>query len=330
MNHHLFNPFENLSFQPDICFLTGKKLNGKDKFEVPVFPKWLIDRYHLENASLTMLEWNRMKYVDMLLPASSEVAEAINRLDDLTRKAFEQGYDAVAELPELTIFQWMARVMYGVLYQDFTYSISRRAAKGSSFEVSRLMQHKLKNLLFMLQSLIRPVIFDGFTPWSMKCYRVNISKDILNYKDETHKLNFCLGMNGFGIAACLQDNGEVAKFNEDVIKAVGDATLHPAQFEELYGRFMYTNYLLRELPDYPITEKEDGILVFQLPDHPNKELPKFAPWQDEIYAQVLANMWEPWGIPLKQIYTFPNSPISYLVNEFTHQYIPAEQIKLDY
>lgn len=325
-----FNPFENLTFHPDICFLTGKKLADSQKFTVPVFPKWLIERYHLENASLTMLEWNKMKYADMLLPASEEVAKSIEALDTVTQKAFEQGYEAVIELPELTIFQWMARVMYGVLYQDFTYSISRRAAKGSDFQVSRLMEHKLKNLLFMLQSLIRPVVFEGFTPWSMKCYRVNISKDILNYKDETHKLNFCLGMNGFSIAACLQDNGEVAKFNEDVLKAVGDATLHPAQFEELYGRFMYTNYLLRELPDYPMTEKEEGTLVFHLPEHPNKDLPKIATWQDEIFAQVLANMWEPWGIPLKQIYTFPNSPISYLVNEFTHKFIPAKEIKLDY
>lgn len=319
-----------MTFQPDICFLTGRRLEGSAKFSIPVFPKWLIDRYHLEEATLTMLEWNKMKYTDMMLPASEEVFEAIEALDAVTQKAFEQGYDAVIQLPELTIFQWMARVMYGVLYQDFTYSISKKAAKGSSFHISPLMERKLKNLLFMLQSFIRPVEFKGFTPWSIKCYRVNISKDILNYKDETHKLNFCLGMNGFSIAACLQDNGAVANFNKDILDAIGDATLHPAQFEELYGRFMYTNYLLRELPDYSITEKENGTLIFHLPEFPDQEKPQLAPWQDEIFAQVLANMWEPWGIPLKQIHKFPDAPISFLINDFTHQFIPSEALKLDY
>jgi hypothetical protein len=330
MNQPPYNPFALLSFQDDKCFLTGKDLAENEVHFIPVFPQWLIARYHLEEATMAMLEWNRMKYTDMKLPASLAVANAIQQLDATTQAAFEAGYDAVKKLPELVLFQWMARIMYGVLYQDFTYSMRRHATAGTPLKVSPLMQQKLKNLLFMLQSLVRPIAFDGFTPWSMQCHKVNVSKDVFNYKDETHKLNFCLGMNGFGLVACLQDHGNVAAFNQDVLTTIADKTLHPAQFEELYARFMYTNYLLREFPDYLLTEEDDGTLLFSLPDFLQKDQPLFAPWKDEIYAQVLANMWEPWGIPIKQIYSFPNSPISYLIDENTHQFIRPETIRLDF
>lgn len=181
----------------------------------------------------------------------------------------------------------------------------------------------------MLQSLIRPVAYKNFTPWSVRCYKVNISKDIFNYKDETQALNFCMSMNDFGVIACLQDNGAIAAYNKEVLDTVGNATLHPAQFEELYGRFIYSNYLLKKLPDYRITT-DQGKLIFELPEMVAAEMNKFAPWQDEIFAQVLANLWKPWGLTIDVIYKFPNSPLSYLVNERTYEFIKPEEIGLPY
>lgn len=332
MTPDLFDPFASLDFGNNTCFLTGKKLDGADLYFVPVFPQWLMERYDLEDKELTMLNWNKMKYGELVLPVCEEVMLAIQELDDVTQKAFEKGYDAVKEMPELTIFQWMARVMYGVLYFDLRFTIQKKASKGRLFQASPLLERKFKNLLFMLHSLIRPVKFDGFIPWSMKCNPVKISKDILNYKDETHKLNFCLNMNGFGIVACLQDNGGVKQYHEDILKIVGDKELHPAQFEELYGHFIYANYIMREMPEgYQISLDEDEeTLVFRLPEQMNKEMPEFAEWDDALFAQVLFNAWDPWGIPVKQIHVFPNSPISYLVDEFTQEFIPFEKVNLDY
>lgn len=329
MNQPLFNPFEPLNFADNVCFLTGKQLPAGEGNTIPVFPSWLLIRYQLEDTSMAMLGGNRMKYSEMYLPASEEVSAAVAKMDNRVQQAFEEGYEAARELPELVLFQWMARIMYGVLYQDFTYAISRHEARGRTFQVSKLMQQKLKNLLFMLQSLIRPVEFDGFCPWTMKCYQVELSKDILNYKDETHNLNFCLGMNGFAIIACLQDNGDVAEYNGEILEKIGEAPLHPAQLEELYGRFLYSSYLLRETEGYRISEKGDT-LVFRLPENTQKNLPLFAEWKDETFAQVLANLWQPWGIPLEKIYHFPNAPISYLVDEFTGAFIPRENVNLPY
>lgn len=327
MAMQLFNPFEPLSFSSDICFLTGEKTDNKTF--VPVFPLWIVERYNLKDSGIMLLDGIKMKYSEMFLPASEKAALSIRQLDETTQTAFEQGYDTVSKLPETILFQWMARVLYGVLYQDFVYVIKQHAQSGKPFEISALLKQRLKNLVLMMQSLVRPVEFKNFTPWSIRCYKVNISKDIFNYKDETQDLNFCLSMNDFGLIACLQDNGAVAEYNKEVLDTVGNATLHPAQFEEMYGRFIYSNYLLQKLPDYKI-KNENGTLVFELPEPATAEMKKFAPWQDEIFAQVLANLWKPWGLTMNDIYTFPNTPLSYLINERTYEFIQPEQIGLPY
>lgn len=324
-----YNPFQPMCFDSNTCFLSGKKMEQNENYPVPAFPTWLLKRYDLMDASITMLSGQRMKYVDMVLPATIEVHERIVELDRLTQEAFEAGYERVIELPELTLFQWMARVMYGVIYHDFSFEWKHHSKYDRPFKISPLLQQKYTHLHRMLGSLIHPVVFEDFTPWTMRCYRVNLSKDILNYKDETQDLNFCLNMNGFGVIACLQDNGAIGRYHADLLKRIGDAQLHPAQFEELYGHMVYANYLLQHNPDYVCTW-QDGKLVFQLPPTALPEDRWYAPWRDDIFAQVLTNLWKPWGLSLNQIHTFPNSPLSFLVNERTLEFIDASKVDLPY
>ncbi len=330
MTQPLFNPFEKIIFDQNICFLTGQPLEeGSDHF-IEVFPQWLLDRYQLDNATIMLLDLIRVKYKDMKLPASPEVIEAVKKLDEVTQLAFETGFEAVRALPQLTIFQWMARVLYGVLYQDFDYARNQYILMNKPFQISAHMQKKLRNLLFMLQSLVRPIAFEGFTPWSMVMYRVHLSKDVLNYKDETKDLNFCLNMNGFGIICSMQDNGEVKKYQQEILDKIGGATLHPAQFEELYGRFLYTNFLLKAMPDYII--KQDGdTITFKLPEIPEEVAAnKFNEWKDDIFAQVLTNMWQPWGIPLDKVHHYPYPPISFLIDDATYELVDFDRVPLPY
>ena len=58
--------------------------------------------------------------------------------------------------------------------------------------------------------------------------------------------------------------------------------------------------------------------------------PIFAPWDDDMFAQVLAGYWEPWGFTKKDIINLPDSPISFLENEFTHEFIEPDSIELPY
>jgi len=324
-----YQPLENLEFSPQICFLSGEKLDENNSFLVPVFPNWLMERYELEKKLMLMMGGIRMMYRELVLPASTKVAHAIQELDLELQNAFEKGYEGAKEVEEIRVFQLMARIMYGMVYHDFVLALEEAERNKEEFKISDLMRQKLKNLHLMLQSLIRPVEFVNFKPWSMQLFPIKISKDILNYKDEPRKLNFCFGMHDFGFIACLQDNGEVEKYNAEILEKIEETPLHPIQFQELYARFMYSNYILRDFPDYQIVEK-DHKLIFSLVEDPFKGLKKYAEWNNETYAKVLGGQWDPWGIPMHIIYDFPNDPISYIIDDNDYSFIHPSKIKLPY
>ncbi|MCO5248450.1 MAG: hypothetical protein M9887_05835 [Chitinophagales bacterium] len=326
MSLEYFNPLEKMKFGNNVCFLTGEEVDMLGGQYIQVFPQWLVDRYDLDKQMVAMLGGNRVSYGEMHLPASPKVIKTIQAFDALTEKAFTEGYEAVKKMPELVLFQWMARILYGVLYYDIIYAIQIGRQTEKEFKLSGLMSQKVKNIHLALQSLVLPIHFDNFTPWTIKVNPVKYSKDIFNYKDEARKLNFCIAINGFGIAACMQDNGEVGKFLKETLSKVGDHLLHPAQFEELYGKFLYANYIMREPLDYQIIQEQDQIILQYIP----QEEPLFAEWKEELYAQVLTNLLMPWGLQMKDVYVPPNPPISFLINHSTHEFIQFENINLPY
>ena len=330
MVNKLYNPFEETDFSPKTCFLTGQKLNSEEEL-ISVFPEWVLDRYSLRDKTFKMLEGSNLKYQDMKMPCSKSVIEnAVNPLEEEIEKAFSAGYEAVKNVPELRLFQWMAKLMYGVLYQDMSIEQKKFAAKGEKFTLPEFFQERFGNLHSILQSLVCPMEFSGTKLWSISVFEIKISKDIFNYKDETTNLNFSLGMNDFGIVACLQDNGAVGINQKEITDKFSTKTLHPIQFEELCARFIYANYLLTAYAKYTIEYTEDKVIIHSTPlvSPPNKLL--FGLWDDDMFAQVLSLYWKPWGITKDEIITFGNSPVSYLENNYTYAVIEPESITLQY
>nr|MDQ6904557.1 hypothetical protein [Bacteroidota bacterium] len=126
---------------------------------------------------------------------------------------------------------------------------------------------------------------------------------------------------------CLQDNNENEKFHKELVGKIGEKTLHPIQFEELCARFIYSNYLLKKSPVYKVVEIDGRLRLEAIPSHSDQHN-LFNPWDDSMYAQVLVNYWKPWGLVKSDIVTFPDSPISYLVDEYKNDIIDAKEISL--
>jgi len=329
MSIQLYNPFEKLNFNPRTCFLTGEDLHS-DEEQITVFPQWILDRYSLHDKKLMMMDQiTSTRYADLKIPCSETVfTTALLPLEKEIENAFAGGYEEVVKIPEERLFQWMAKLVYTVLYNDLIIEEKRAAKRGNEFKLSPLLQRRFSTLHLMLQSLVVPMEFKGIKPWSIRIVKIKISKDIFNYKDEPTNLNFSLGMNDFGIVACLQDNGAVGINQQVIMNKISGKTLHPVQFEELSGRFIYANYLLKRFAEYKIDCTEEKVMVTSVPLAAAQ--PLFNPWDDDMFAQLLADYWKPWGITKKDIYEFPNSPISYLENELTHQFIKPDTIALPY
>ena len=326
----LYNPFQKFDFSPQTCFLTGQNLHSAEE-QISVFPEWILDRYSLRDKTFKLLEGSSVQYQDMKIPCFAGVIKnALNPLEKEIEKVFTAGYEAVIKVPEERLFQWMAKLIYGVLYNDISIEERKSSIKGKEFILSRFLQERFKKLHWMLQSLVVSMDFKGAKPWSIRVFKIKYSKDVFNYKDEPTNLNFSLGMNDFGIVACLQDNGAVGINQQEMTDKFSDKTLHPIQFEELCARFIYANYLLNYFAEYTIQSTEEKVIVESTPLTGTSNKSLFDRWDDDMFAQVLTDYWKPWGITKDKIITFPNSPNSFLENNDTYAIIEPSSITLPY
>jgi hypothetical protein len=331
MSLSLFNPFETLHFEQNTCFLTGEDLPSTDS-TISVFPDWILDRFSLRDKRFKMLDQvTAIHYGELKLPCSDKVKNKLERLEFEIKKAFEAGYEEVKKIPEERLFLWMGKFVYGVLYNDLVLEIRRSGKRpnGKEFQLSTSLKQRFAKLHLMLQSLIVPTKFNGVKPWSIAIVKLKYSKDIFNYKDEPTNLNFSLGMHGFGIVACLQDNGAVAGKEKNLLEKIDEKILHPIQFEELSARFLYLNYLLKNRGKTNIEVDEDKVIITSFGAEETSES-LFAAWDEDMFAQVLAGYWEPWGFTKKDIINLPDSPISFLENDYTHEFVEPDSINLPF
>lgn len=330
MSLQLYHPFENIHLDPGTCFLSGSDMVSPDE-HITVFPAWILSRFSLADKEFKMMDHvTSVLYRELKLPCASHVIKAFEGLDQEIQEAFRKGYDGVRAIKQERLFLWMGRIVYGILYHDLLLEKKRLQKQNKEFRLSPRLKERFGLFHLMLQSLIFPVTFTGPMPWSISIVKLKYSRDIFNYRDDPVHLNFSLGMQGFGIIACLQDNGAVKGEQADILGKIKDTELHPIQFEELCARFFYSNYLLQYKPKYKVEDHQGGISIEALPIAADGSKPLFGTWDDNMFAQLLAGYWEPWGFSKKDIITFPDAPVSFLENDYTHEFIDPASISLPY
>lgn len=323
----LYKPFEKLNFSKQFCFLSGEKLHSAEE-EISVFPLWLMQEYELQDKPFKLLDESISTYSDMKLPCSGNIFEQyIEPLEEEIKAAFLSGYESVKQVPEIRLFQWISKMVYGILFNEIRTGIIQQKAKGEEFSFSQSLVHKFGNLHLMLQSLNKPLIFDGNMPWSIKVFKIEGTKDLFNYRDEINTLTFSLAMKDFGIVACLQDNGTNSIYHKEILDKIIGKALHPAQFEEICAKFFYSNYLFNRLPEYTVMPTEDAVYIEAMPLRGMSSKPLFDFWQNKTYAQVLENFWKPWGILMFEIIKDPENPMSWLLDK-EQEFIPAQSVEL--
>lgn len=312
MQTTLYNPFEDFRFDNDTCFLSGEPLRSAED-RIQVFPDWLMRKFDIADKPFKLLDESLRTYEQLQLPCAAAVAERISELDNHIEQAFERGYEAVEEMDSVTLFQWVARMVYGVVYNEIQAGIRQQTLSGEAMNFSQVLVHKFKNLHLMLQSLIVPVQFDGL-PFTLVTARVDNPAGTFNYRDEINTLVYSLRMNDFGLIVCLQDNGANGVYHSAFTKPLLGRRLHPIQFEELCARFFYSAYLFNRLPTYTVMPTAEQVYIEPMPLMDMSMKPVFDHWQVKTYGQVLENFWKPWGYTLFEIIKDPEHPMSFLLD----------------
>lgn len=327
MNFSLYNPFEDLIFDEHFCFLSGTLTSES----LSVFPEWLLEKYQFGEERIEVIDkMKSFRFADLKLPASPEVIDAFQKIDQEFQAAHDQGYEAVAELDEKLLFQWAGRIVYGLIYLEITYERGRLMREGKQFELSPYLKRRFTLFHLMLQSLISPVEFTNPKPWSITVFPLKFSEDIFTYRDDTVNLLFQMGVNGFGFIVCFQDNGAIKSKMNDVLQKMKGHVLHPLQFEELYAHFHYLDYILQQKPEYKFHESEEALTIEAIPMQPTRDRPLFGFWDDTIFAQLLSNYWSVYGIETDDILQFQKPRLSYLENAYTKEFINPETIDMPF
>jgi len=309
----LYQPFQKFTFDNNHCFLSGEKLLLSSK--KTVFPAWLIQQYNLLDRPFKMLDERMLSYADIQVPICESTQKNLDKLEDEMKIALKKGYEGLKELPEIQLFQWASKIVYGIIFNELQAAIKQNTNTEEGFNMSQSLIHKFANLHTMLQSIIQPIVFEDFKPWSIFLYPVKNPSDEFTYRDEINTLTFSLRMNDFGLIINLQDNGLNYLYHKEILNKINDKPLHPIQFEELSARVFYSAYLFNRLPEYHIIPTPTETFISTMPVRGMSNKPIFDDWQPKIYAQVLENFWKRWQILLLQIIKNPLKPISYLLDE---------------
>lgn len=312
--NNLYNPFQKFDFLYKKCFLSG------DTFNTPVIQSKLLPKWLLEQAGLTgeekiqFLDESIRSYSDLFIPVNAALNEKfIAPLEDKIAKAFSEGYASVSALPEIDLFNWIGKFLYGFVYIEMNGAL-RKEMTAQGLNMSQSLMMKFANLNSMLQNLYTPVVFEDFTPWSITVVKLEDLNTPFSFRDEINTLTFSLKMKDFGIVACLQDHGTNKRFHQGIVDEIAGKALSAEQFEELSARFYYSAYLFNRLPEYTFMHVEGTTFMEAMPLAGNMSKPLFDIWQHKTYGQVLENFWKPWGYTLFEIIKNPAQPMSFFDN----------------
>src|SRR4051812_29148959 len=138
----IYAPFEVSNFSNSKCFLTGQALNSEEE-KIQVFPQWLMSRYELEDKPFKLLDESMATYKDLKLPCAAAVNEQyLEPLEAEIAAAFNTGYEAIKQLDELKLFQWAAKLLYGIIFNEIQAGIRQQHAQGEEFNMSQAIIHK--------------------------------------------------------------------------------------------------------------------------------------------------------------------------------------------
>ncbi len=320
----LYNPFQDLIFDEHFCFLSGDLTTET----IPVFPQWLMDHFKFGDERVEMMDKAKSyHYSDLTLPCAPRVKDAFDTLDLKIQEAYKIGFEGMVALDQILLFQFTGRMVYGLLYYEMIYERDRLLRKGEEFVLSLALKQRFSHFHLMLQSLIEPISFVGKKPWTIAVFPLKYSADIFSYRDDAINLMFSFGVNGFGFIACLQDNGVIGEKQQQLLDKMEGHVLHPVQFEELYARFHYSDYILNYKPQYKIENNNDGIVIEIAKE---SKPPVFGLWHEDIFAQLLSNYWQVYGIEKEEILQFQKPPLSFLENPYSKEFINPDSIGLPF
>lgn len=314
MANTLYDPFHQMRFSGDICFLCGASITLADT--VPVFPEWLMQHYKFADKQLLLLDKSVISYRDLTIPCCQSCRyNWVEPLEEQIKAAHAGGIVGFKALNERDIFLWLAKMFYGILVRELLNEQNPLIRPEHAVSENPKMFLKFQSLFKLLQALRVPVVFDDFTPFSLFILEVANTEDDtpFAYRDELNTMMFSIKMGPVLLVCHLLDNNVLAKALRPVWDDIQAKVLHPIQAAEFTARAYYAAYLLNIIPEYFERKPKSGeayLIYDTLVD--DITMPVFNPWDNQAYAKLLEDMWQKWQISRPRILQDPQEPLSFI------------------
>jgi len=298
-------------FGPSTCFLCSAPLRTRNRSDEHVFPKWLQNRFKLWDQRLDLINLTSIPYRQLTIPCCKTCNNVhLARIEDSMRAAVDSGPNAVAKLPHSTVYMWLSKIFYGILYRESLLRADRRI--GIRPIVPKQVLQELRLHHDFMQGIRRSLDFPFGVPGSIFIFgtaQPNRIESQFDFLDNHANLSIALRMGSVGIVCCLQDGGLTKVFHDHLKRPYyRENRLHPMQFREATAEVFYKSMLLESNPFYTVVEDSHKMLVMtQNPQHVS-----FREWDWFVFCKMLAYYWDQ---PMEEIYGGNVGRASSLTNE---------------
>lgn len=299
--------------------MCGGLLTDSNVSDEHVFPKWLLHKYDLWNQRLCLFNETLIPYKNLTIPCCNDCNGVyLSKLENDIKSAIEHGYKSFMELDEITIFKWMTKLFYGLLFKDLSLSVDRaNPQKGHLMEPEMLSKFKIVHVF--LQSVKPKVKFTG-NVFSLFVFNVhtnpkNDNKLDFFFSDDLLRLQLAIQVGDTGIICCIGEDGIIKESLDNYLKPFYSIKIHPIQFREIIGRVFYKKYILQVPPAYIFVNSEDECsIVSMLSSFTGKY---FADIKQKELAYFIYKQLKPLGFTEEDIYhTKLDAVTSYLTNHY--------------
>lgn len=311
---HLFTAITNHEFSENVCFLCGEALTLDNRADEHVIPKWIQGKYELWDQQIHLLNGTLIPYRQLTIPCCNECNNvALSQIESKVRLAVEEGFDAVVALDPQTLFIWLGKIFYGMLYRELFLLMDRRSPNLGSIMSSEHMERYQMHHYF-LQSCRVPMELesaDAAYPWTIYIFPIQETDDCKagwDFRDDIVNDALFIRLGGIGMLAAF-DAGAIAVDSGVSFSRYSEYKLHPLQFEELGAAFFYKASLLDRIPKYVVSERDKQCKVLVLPIAGLSSKPVFREWDMSSYAQMLSIFT---GAPLPQLMPEPEKVVTWL------------------
>ncbi len=169
------------------------------------------------------------------------------------------------QVDDLKLYQWAAKIYYGILRKELTLKHDRTDMNSPSILASTDFQH-FKMMHFIMQSIRKPVVFPSGAPYSVLVANLHTPSNVGNFdfRDNMlgHVIKIRLGNIGFIVA--FEDGAINEHSYGNYLRKVAGRKLHPIQFDELFARIIYQNFLIDSQLNFVLAMHEDEMIPISI------------------------------------------------------------------